>query len=236
MAPTWKDKNSYPKDTDGDKVPDENSPDGKYQGDIDRDDDGLLNTIEIQLGSNPTNSTDTRKIYLGGNPAFLVDVSQDGIYDIIYDPASETIRAVEYADGTYRIDANGDGSWDYLYHTTDDSVTSYQESYITLPLTLLLIGIILALLAVGIFSYIKTRSSYPKKLRRQLKKPLPSISPIDSGTQDMVTETLYSTLPHPTRCQYIHKNTQSNRETNPHSIIKTGTRATPWKRNRSKEI
>ena len=184
-----KDKNSYPKDTDGDKVPDENSPDGKYQGDIDRDDDGLLDTIEIQLGSNPTNSTDTRKIYLGGNPAFLVDVSQDGIYDILYDPASETIHAVEYADGTYRIDANGDGSWDYLYHTTDDSVTSYQESYITLPMTLLSIGIILALLAVGIFSYIKTRSSYPKKLREQSKKLLSSISPIDSGTQDMVTET-----------------------------------------------
>ena len=189
-----KDKNSYPEDTDGDKVPDENSPDGKYQGDVDRDDDGLLNTIEIQLGSNPANSTDVKKIYLGGNPAFLVDVSQDGIYDILYNPASETTHAVEYADGTYRIDANGDSSWDYLYHTTDDSVTSYQESYITLPLILLLTGIILALLAIGIFSYIKTRSSYPKKLREPSKKLLSNISPIDSGTQDMVTQTRSSSI------------------------------------------
>jgi hypothetical protein len=184
-----KDKNSYPEDTDGDKVPDENSPDGLYQGDIDRDDDGLLNTIEIQLGSNPTNSTDTRKIYLGGNPVFLVDVSHDGIYDILYDPARETTHGVEYVDGIYQIDANGDGSWDYLYHTTDDSVTSYQESYITLPLLLLLTGIILVLLTVGIFSFIKTRSRYQKKLRGQSKKLLPRISPIDSGTQEMVAET-----------------------------------------------
>ena len=183
------DKNSFPKDTDGDKVPDENSPDGKYQGDVDIDGDGLLNTIEIQLGSNPMNSTDVKKIYLGGNPAFLVGTSRDGIYDILYNPASETTYAVEYADGNYKIDANGDGSWDYVYHTTDDSVTSYQESFITLPLTLLLTGIILALLAVVIFSYIKTRSRYPKKLRKQSKKLLPKISPIDSGTQEMVTET-----------------------------------------------
>ena len=183
------DKNSYPEDTDGDKVPDENSPDGKYQGDIDRDDDGLPNTIEIQLGSNPTNSTDTRKIYLRGTPVFLVDVSQDGIYDILYDSASETIHAVEYTDDTYRIDINGDGSWDYLYHTTDGSVTTSQESFITSPLTLLLIGILLALLTIGIFSFVKTRSSYPKKLRRLLKKSLSNISSIDSETQDMALET-----------------------------------------------
>jgi len=184
-----KEKNSYPEDTDGDKVPDENSPDGKYQGDVDRDDDGLLNTIETQLGSNPENSTDAKKIYLGGNPAFLVDTSHDGIYDILYDPARETTHAVEYTDGTYKIDANGDGSWDYVYHTTDDSVTSYQEAYITLPLTLLLTGIILALLGVGIFSYIKTKSRYPKKPREQPKKLIPYISPIDSGTQERITKT-----------------------------------------------
>jgi nitrous oxidase accessory protein len=184
-----KDKNSYPKDTDDDKVPDKNSPDGKYQGDVDRDDDGLLNTIEIQLESNPENGTDAKRIYLGGNPVFLVDVSQDGVYDILYDPASETTHAVEYADGTYKIDANGDGSWDYLYHTTVDSVTLYQESYITLPFTLLLTGIILALLAVGIFSYIKTRSRHPKKLREQFKKLPPSISSIDRETQERITET-----------------------------------------------
>ncbi len=193
-----KDKNSYPEDTDDDKVPDENSPDGKYQGDVDRDDDGLLDTNEIRLGSNPANNTDVKKIYLGGNPAFLVDVSQDGIYDILYDPARENTHAVEYSDGTYRIDANGDGSWDYLYHATDDSVTSYQEAYIMLPLILLLIGIILTLFMIGIFSYIKTRSRYPKKLRRPLKKLLSGISPIDSGTQDMVTETrtLLSNIQH----------------------------------------
>jgi len=184
-----KDKNSYPKDVDGDKVPDENSPDGKYQGDVDRDDDGLLDTIEIRSGSNPANNTDVKKIYLGGNPTFLVDVSQDGIYDILYDPARENTHTAEYTDGTYQIDANGDGSWDYLYHTTDNSVTSYQEAYITLPLILLLTGIILTLLMIGIFSYIKTRSRYPKKLKGQLKKLLSGISPIDSGTQEMVTET-----------------------------------------------
>jgi len=42
---------------------------------------------------------------------------------------------------------------------------------------------------IGIFSYIKTRSRYPKKLKGQLKKLLSGISPIDSGTQEMVTET-----------------------------------------------
>ena len=36
---------------------------------------------------------------------------------------------------------------------------------------------------------IKTRSSYPKKLRKLLKKLLHSILPIDSETQDMAIET-----------------------------------------------
>lgn len=183
------DKNSYPTDTDGDKVPDENSPDGKYQGDIDRDDDGLPNTIENQLGSNPVNSTDSRKIYIGGIPVFLVDVSEDGIYDILYDSTSETIHAVEYADGTYRIDMNGDGSWDYLYHATDGSVTSTQESFISSPMVLLLIGIILILLAIGIFFFVKTRFDFTKKLRKLFQKPRPSDATGDSETQDMVIET-----------------------------------------------
>jgi parallel beta-helix repeat protein len=184
-----KDSNDFPTDTDGDKVPDYDSPDGKYLGDVDRDGDGLLNTIEIQLGSDPANSSDVRKIYLGGDPFFLVDVTHDGIYDILYNPSSEKTSAVEYVDGAYQIDANGDGSWDYVYHPTDDSITSVQEPFITLPLILLSIGIICALIAIGIFSYVKKRFRIPKKLKAQTKKILPGITSIDKETAEMVTET-----------------------------------------------
>jgi hypothetical protein len=186
-----KERTSYPKDTDGDTVPDDGSPDGKYQADIDRDDDGLLNTIELQLGSNPENTTDVHKLYLGGTPAFLVDTSSDGIYDLLYDPASETTHAVEYtADGTYLIDANGDGLWDYLYNPTNDVVTPAPG--ITVPMILLyavIILVLIALLIISILYYQKIKSLRPKKLKKQVEKPLPVISPIDKETQEMVSDT-----------------------------------------------
>ncbi len=181
-----KDSNSHPKDTDSDLVPDENSPDGKYEGDIDKDDDGLINSIELQLGSDPTNRSDAKKIYLRGNPSFLVDTSQDGIYDILYNPSSGTTNAVKYNYGIYQIDVNGDDTWDYTYNTIDNSVTSSQEPPITLPLILLLFGVIIAVLVIIIFFYRKGKSHPPKK---QLREFNPSSLPIDSETQEMVTET-----------------------------------------------
>ncbi len=171
-----KDSNDYPIDTDDDSIPDEGSPDGKFIGDIDDDDDSLTDTIEISLGSNPQDGSDAKKVYISGKPYYLIDISQNGIYNILYNPESDTTTAVEKYNENYLIDENGDGTWDYIYNTADGSISTYEEEPI-LPLiiwTLLILAILLAALFVSSY-YLRRRPikyRIPRKPERVIERPL----------------------------------------------------------------
>lgn len=171
-----KDSNDYPIDTDDDSIPDEGSPDGKFIGDIDDDDDSLTDTIEISLGSNPQDGSDAKKVYISGKPYYLIDTSQNGIYNILYNPESDTTTAVEKYNENYLIDENGDGTWDYIYNTADGSISTYEEEPI-LPLiiwTLLILAILLAALFVSSY-YLRHRPikyRIPRKPERVIERPL----------------------------------------------------------------
>jgi len=171
-----KDSNDYPTDTDDDSIPDEGSPDGKFIGDIDDDDDSLTDTIEISLGSNPQDGSDAKKVYISGKPYYLIDISQNGIYNILYNPESDTTTAVEKYNENYLIDENGDGTWDYIYNTADGSISTYEEEPI-LPLiiwTLLILAILLAALFVSSY-YLRRRPikyRIPRKPERVIERPL----------------------------------------------------------------
>ena len=82
------DKNNsedYPIDSDNDGIPDDPSPDGKYAGDADDDDDGIPDEIELELGSDPDDSTDVKLIPpIDGISYYLVDTDKDGIYAVSY--------------------------------------------------------------------------------------------------------------------------------------------------------
>lgn len=171
-----KDSNDYPTDTDGDGVPDNVSPDGKYAGDVDDDDDGLTDAIEASLGSNPRDESDVKKIYIGGKSYYLIDVTQDGVYGILYEPTGDTTTAVEKYNENYLIDENGDGTWDYIYNTADGSISTYEEE-LTLPLAVWILLILAVLLTALFVSFYYLRRRYikyriPRKPERVIERPL----------------------------------------------------------------
>jgi len=171
-----KDSNDCPTDTDGDSVPDNVSPDGKYAGDVDDDDDGLTDTIEAGLGSNPQDGSDAKKVYIRGKPYYFIDVTQDEVYDILYESTGDATSAVEKHNENYLIDENGDGTWDYIYSISDGSVSLYEER-LTLPLAVwifLILAILLAALFVSSY-YLRRRPikrMIPRKPEKIIEKPL----------------------------------------------------------------
>ncbi|EMR75316.1 hypothetical protein MBGDF03_00756 [Thermoplasmatales archaeon SCGC AB-540-F20] len=187
-----KDSNRYPLDTDGDGIPDVDSPFGEYTGDVDDDDDSLRDTIETRLGSNPKNGLDTKKIYITGKPYYLIDVTQEEIYDILYEPTGDTTTAVEKYHENYLIDENGDDTWDYIYNTADGSISTYKEEpllplIIWMPVTLviLLISLIIAL-------YYRRYKIFkkPEKIVKSslIKKPSKTYA-IDKDSLEMISQT-----------------------------------------------
>lgn len=175
-ATSTTDSNIYPTDTDGDGIPDEDSPDGKYTGDVDDDDDYLKDTIETRLGSNPLDKSDAKKIYIIGEPYFLVDTSQNGVYNILYDVNDDTTTAVEKYDGNYLIDKDGDNSWDYIYIVADNSLEEYKTKITTPLLTIqtILIILILIIISVIVLYYFrdKIRNYKPfRKTKKTVRKP-----------------------------------------------------------------
>jgi len=200
------DANSFPTDTDGDGIPDEDSPDGTYTGDVDDDDDGLVDTIETKLGSNTRDGTDVTKIYISGSSYYLVDISNSGTYDVLYEPTGDVTTGVEKQDDTYLIDVNGDGLWDYVYQTADSSVSTYvgEQPTLTLVSWILVILAIVITVSLLVFYYFRKKPRVympfrkPIKLARRpsIKKPLP-IRPTDTkDTVEMIgrTQTLLQNI------------------------------------------
>jgi len=148
-------------DTDGDGVPDYDSPDGKYTGDSDDDNDGLEDQIEEMLGSNSKIKSDVNNIddvIAGG---YLVDTDGNGQYDTFYNATSGIDTKIEVTDdGAYLIDKDGDGKWDYIYKPASGNVSLYKEkSSVEFP-WLIVIAICAALIIVIIAILFKTGFIY----------------------------------------------------------------------------
>jgi len=189
---------SYPTDTDGDDIPDRDSSDGKYIGDVDDDDDGIIDIIEISLGSDPLYKLDVTKIYINGKTHYLVDTSESGLYDILYEPIRETTTSVEIYDDNYLLDQNGDGSWDHIYYGSDGSVAEYGEIEIPWELVIWMIPLLASLFAIStiILYYLRIKPrkyNIHKKVkepveRRLIEKPL-GIYAGDRDTIEMISQT-----------------------------------------------
>ena len=191
-----KDPTIYPQDTDRDKTPDEDSPDGNYTGDLDDDNDGLIDLIEIQLGLNTKDQNDVIKTYILGKTYFLLSSQNNNIYDLFYDLATDTISSTQKQQNNYLLDINNDGTWDYLYNPTTNSVT-ISDNEISI-VTLIWIIIIITIIAFALVIYylkgelnIRERETILKKYLRQLPKHPPKKAIIlnEKETLDMFTET-----------------------------------------------
>jgi len=156
----------YPLDTDSDGIPDEDSPDGKYTGDLDDDNDGLDDEIEDVLGSNPKNETDVTSVDVEGITYYLVDIDEDGQSNIFYNTITKnsTILGIRN-DGAYLIDVDEDSEWDYIYDPASKTVTPYEEKPSEeFPWLLVIIGIIIATIVIIIIlfltGYIRIEEEY----------------------------------------------------------------------------
>lgn len=129
----------------------------------DSDNDGLTDVEETKLGSNPNDESDVMKIYPGGKLYYLVDINQDGSFDVLYNQVTKTKTVLETKGVNYLIDQNGDGTWDYVYNTMDGSISLYKEE------TPIYIWIILILIALAIISAIALY--YIRNIRSKLKYP-----------------------------------------------------------------
>lgn len=166
----------YPTDTDHDGEPDEDSKDGKFTGDLDDDGDGLSDIEEATIGSDTKNASDVIRVYIGGKPYYLVDVSHNGFYDILYEPISKTSTGAEKHGADYIIDVDGDGSYDHLYRTLDGSVSTYSEPII-IPIAIWLILLIVLSLVVLYFVPRYSKEKLIKYIVRRkpekiIKKPI----------------------------------------------------------------
>lgn len=105
--------------------------DGDYVSDLldkDDDNDGLEDHLESALGSDPWNKGDVWGILIDGSFYYLVDVDEDGLIDILYNPVG-VIRPVErMQDGSPLIDVKGDGRVVYIYDMTKDELRVYKNS------------------------------------------------------------------------------------------------------------
>lgn len=109
-------------------------------------------TIEVQAYDNKTYSniaqlTVAIDIFYVGEIGYLIDNDSDEIYDHFYNNATgETITVEKQADGTYLIDSDGDGEWDYSFDL--ESLADYQaeEKKGTPGFELLIVFVSLALI------------------------------------------------------------------------------------------
>lgn len=145
---------------------------------LDSDNDGLPDLEENEIGSDPNNLRDVTKIYPGGKPYFLADVNDDNSFDVLYNPSTKITTAIEKSGDKYLIDTNGDEKWDYIYDTTDGSISTYREEVTAQALNIWIIIIpaliltILAVISIIAWYYIRNIKSKLEKTRyKEYKKP-----------------------------------------------------------------
>lgn len=147
------DPEDYPLDTDNDGIPDNSSPDGKYVGDTDDDNDGLSDTLEIQLGSDSKYNLDVNEIKINGITHYLINTKGGSV--LFYNVINENATAIGTTkEGLYLIDFNNDGRWEYSYNTIDGSVSTYDEKISferSWPLAIIAIVIIVILTIFVLF-------------------------------------------------------------------------------------
>jgi len=122
--------------------------------------------------SNARSETKTLTIYIDVHPiddeieGYLLDENSDGTFDRFLNYATENETIVQKQnDGTYLIDADGDGNWDYIYDIETDTLTKYEQDYTSICLLGLLALILLILLLI-----LAKRDKDKKKKEEENKK------------------------------------------------------------------
>ena len=128
-------------------------------------------TIEVYAEDNSSAPSGTTKLivlidmHYVKNIGHLIDDNSNGAYDIFYSNSTEEQTDVEQqGDGTYLIDSDGDGGWNYVYDIETDTLTEYSGEPTTEPdNTALIVLAIIAILILIILGYLVKRDKDKKK-------------------------------------------------------------------------
>jgi len=151
------DPSVYPDDTDGDLIPDSDSPAGSYTGDLDDDNDGLADEKEELFGSDSKDESDVTSLTISGIAHYFVDTNKDGKLDIFYNSEKEIHTKSTTENGKILIDFDGDNEIEYSYDSVN-GIASYEKPfeipwmYVILAIVLIILFVIFILFKTGFIS------------------------------------------------------------------------------------
>jgi PKD repeat protein len=82
--------------------------------------------MEQTIGETLSES-DIYSITIHGSLYYLVDTNHDGIYDVFYNPATNTKSNLGHEAETILIDVNNDGMWDFVYDPALGIIVPYEK-------------------------------------------------------------------------------------------------------------
>lgn len=94
---------------------------------LDANRNNISDIMEETIGV-PITESDIQEITVNGEIYYLVDINQDAIPDLLYDPTTNTKTTVGRQDGKPLLDINGDGQWDFIYDPVLGTATPYKSS------------------------------------------------------------------------------------------------------------
>jgi len=132
--------------------------------DNDTDGDGLTDSQETGLGLSSNDESDVQNITIQGTRYYLIDTTQDGIYDSCYYPPSN-LYPCSYSSSEYLIDIDGDTEWDYLYSPVTTSIRPYTNGQDNsdsegFPLMYIIIIVVVIVGVVGVVVFLLYRYGY----------------------------------------------------------------------------
>lgn len=148
----------YPIDTDSDGIPN--------IVDTDDDNDYLTDEEEKYLGTDSTNESDVLFIKNNYGQFFLIDTDSDMKPDRYYNRTSNLSTNLLSSDKGFLIDANGDGSYEYLYNSTLGDIVPYQQTekeeigdnILSNPVLYIILIVFLVILGLIFITYKKRRN------------------------------------------------------------------------------
>jgi hypothetical protein len=150
------DADDYPVDTDRDGVPDHDSEDMLYIGDLDDDNDGVNDLVEKIIGSDSKITNYFSFISIKGTSYILANIDNEQDFEVLYNLMTHEVNNIKTINGKSYLDINGDKIYDYIYY--QGSISPSEEPF-ELPWLYIIIAVICTIVFV-IFILFKTGILY----------------------------------------------------------------------------
>ncbi|PNX48723.1 MAG: hypothetical protein BV457_03150 [Thermoplasmata archaeon M9B1D] len=111
---------------------------------------------------------------------YMIDYTNDGVYDLFHANVTEIETPVEVNNGEYVIDFDNDGAYDYKYDPitydlmkyTSEDITGEQQNQVAFTLILepeIILAIVVVILVIVIISYLAIRRKYKPKKQKEMQ-------------------------------------------------------------------